>query len=107
MPYKDKEIRKKFFEDYYQSNKLEFKNRWLKNLYGLSIETYNKLLEEQDFCCALCERHISTFKKPLFVDHDHVSNRVRGLLCLGCNAGLGMLGDNIEGLQKAIKYLEK
>lgn len=43
--------------------------------------------------------------KPLHVDHDHVTDTVRGLLCRTCNLGLGMLGDSIEKLQLAMDYL--
>jgi hypothetical protein len=30
---------------------------------------------------------------------------VRGLLCSACNTGIGLLGDNVEGLQRAMNYL--
>jgi hypothetical protein len=39
------------------------------------------------------------------IDHDHNTGIVRGLLCHACNVGLGHFSDNIELLQKAIKYL--
>ena len=40
------------------------------------------------------------------VDHDHLTNEFRGLLCNGCNKGLGLFRDNIQSLNNAIKYLE-
>lgn len=40
------------------------------------------------------------------VDHDHETNRFRGVIHFGCNAALGMLGDNIEGLSLALSYLK-
>lgn len=43
----------------------------------------------------------------LSVDHNHKSNKIRGLLCLNCNAGLGNFRDNITLLKKAISYLEE
>lgn len=45
-------------------------------------------------------------KKPQ-VDHDHNTNKIRGLLCSRCNMGLGFFDDSIEGLTKAINYLKK
>ena len=51
--------------------------------------------------CSLCERPMVN---PNF-DHDPVSGKFRGWICSDCNTGLGKLGDNIEGLQKAIDYL--
>lgn len=43
----------------------------------------------------------------LSVDHNHKTGAVRGLLCNGCNMGLGRFEDNIEWLQNAIDYLIK
>jgi hypothetical protein len=40
------------------------------------------------------------------LDHDHDTNEIRGWLCDQCNTGIGKLGDNIEGLEKALKYLK-
>ena len=39
------------------------------------------------------------------LDHDHLTNKFRGWLCHKCNSGIGHLGDNIEGLEKALTYL--
>lgn len=39
------------------------------------------------------------------LDHDHSNNTFRGWICDSCNIGIGKLGDNIDGVQKAIKYL--
>jgi hypothetical protein len=41
------------------------------------------------------------------VDHCHETGKIRGLLCHSCNTGIGKLGDNLEGLQKAVSYLER
>lgn len=66
--------------------RLKQRNRHLKK-YGLTQEMYLNLLNQQNGCCALC------FRKPdeniLHVDHDHVTLRVRGLLCHQCNWYLG------------------
>jgi hypothetical protein len=40
------------------------------------------------------------------LDHDHETGRARGFLCGRCNKGLGLLGDNIEGLERALAYLK-
>ena len=91
---------------YYKENKDRFRNSNYKRTYGISLDDYNSILTKQNFKCVLCGRHTSEVSRGLHVDHCHETGKVRGLLCLGCNAGLGMLGDNVEGLEKAIKYLK-
>lgn len=80
---------------------------WLKSTYGITIEDYDHMLEEQNNCCAICYTHVSTQIKNLHVDHCHTSGEVRGLLCSKCNTGLGMYNDDVEILKSAIRYLEK
>lgn len=43
----------------------------------------------------------------LCIDHCHNSLEFRGWICAPCNRGIGQLGDNIEGIKKALTYLEK
>lgn len=42
----------------------------------------------------------------LHVDHNHVTGKFRGWLCSNCNTGIGKLGDNIDGIKAALRYLE-
>ncbi len=59
-------------------------------------------------CCDLCGIHFSKVKpKDIHLDHCHATETFRGWLCKSCNVGLGMLGDNTEGLQRAMDYLER
>jgi hypothetical protein len=67
------------------------------NLYGLSAEEYADIKNHICACCGL---------KPAAVpDHCHVTGVLRGFLCQGCNVGIGHLGDNEEGLLRALRYL--
>ena len=43
----------------------------------------------------------------LFIDHNHTTGIFRGWLCHKCNSGIGLLGDQLEGVEKAIKYLRR
>ena len=61
-----------------------------------------KKLKLQKSNCEICG---ST--ENLVVDHNHKTNVVRGRLCNHCNRGLGHFLDNIDILEKAIKYLKK
>ena len=78
----------------------------LKFRYGITIEEYDRILELQNFCCAICNTHGDDLTKRLVVDHCHETNNVRGLLCPSCNRGLGLLKDSEDILESAIKYLE-
>ena len=58
-------------------------------MHGISNDTYNEMFINQKGKCAICGKLQSEFNYPLFVDHDHKTGKVRGLLCAGCNTGLG------------------
>jgi hypothetical protein len=73
-------------------------NRILKT-YALDRDEYFKSLEKG---CMIC----GSFSR-LCVDHDHDTNEYRGILCHKCNTGIGMLGDTIEGIEKAYEYLNR
>jgi len=91
----------------YDLYSLEYKrDRYLEKQYGISLDDFNFKLEEQNFCCAICNRHQSEFKKNLNVDHCHTTGKIRGLLCGKCNKGLGQLFDNISNINNAIQYLK-
>ena len=83
------------------------KNKRLREKYGISLEDYNKMFANQNGCCAICGRHQSQLPQPLFVDHNHSTEKVRGLLCCRCNHLLGNSLDNPEILLIAIEYLIK
>lgn len=71
---------------------------------------YEQRLREQRSKCAICKRakkDCGTGKgKGLVPDHNHATNKPRGLLCSACNKALGFFGDDVESLQAAIKYLK-
>lgn len=85
------------------SGKRSRKSARYKCLYGITLRQHKLMYADQNGCCALCSILVSY--GDMKTDHNHVTDKVRGLLCNKCNAGLGMLGDNIEGLQAALKYL--
>jgi hypothetical protein len=91
----------------YHANKSEYRWRMVKIKYGITEQDFNEMLEEQKFSCALCEKPFTSMKNnDLHIDHCHETNKVRGLLCMKCNVGLGMLGDNEEGLLRALSYVK-
>lgn len=107
-----KEIRLKRNREWKKQNPERVKlNRWKNNLrvYGLTIEEYEAIKEEQNGLCAICKNPPSG-KGPygkLHVDHNHTTGEIRGLLCSPCNKAIGIFKENINYLESAIKYLEK
>lgn len=82
-----------------------FKDRMLRRRYGITLESYEYLLKQQQGKCAICEDDDNG--RALAVDHDHNTGKVRGLLCTNCNNGLGRFKDNPERLRAATLYLER
>lgn len=74
-------------------------------LKGLSEVKLQRMLEEQEGLCKICQRP-QIGRKRLAIDHCHETRKVRGLLCTKCNVGLGMFGDSVERLRRAISYLK-
>ena len=100
-----------YMKEWYAKNKEKHKARVYSNprqassirrpkRYGLTQADVDVMLSKFDGLCHLCKK-----KPAVCIDHCHKTNVVRGLLCHGCNSGLGKLGDSIEGLQRAIDYL--
>jgi hypothetical protein len=56
--------------------------------------------------CDLCGKK-PPHNKKIVLDHCHDTNQFRGWICDPCNVGLGNLGDNLDGLYKAIEYLQR
>ena len=75
----------------------------------MSLEDFDQMLEEQGGVCAICsESRWDAARNPEqpSVDHDHVTGKVRGLLCKHCNLILGYARDEAVILAKAIEYLD-
>jgi dCMP deaminase len=76
----------------------------LQDSYGLTQESYTRLLDVQGGVCAICKRKPEE-GQHLPVDHDHATGRVRGLLCHQCNRAIGQLQDDLKNLRAAASYL--
>lgn len=75
--------------------------------YGITLDQYDEMAEEQDHKCALCGMPETTSNKErLCIDHDHDTGRVRRLLCSNCNRALGLLRDDSVLLRAAAAYIE-
>ena len=93
-------------------NKKTIQNKQRINAYGISTEEYELIRKKQDGRCKICKDRRERLKRngktlSLSIDHDHNTGRVRGLLCYKCNLGLGVFGDKVTYLLRAICYLLK
>ena len=125
--YNAKDLCKRCYQDnYYDENKKKvnaYNKRWkkknpkkvkkskrkvyLKSKYNITLKQYKKLLKMQNYKCAIkkCKNKYSVGYN-LKVDHDHKTNKIRGLLCNNCNLRLGHFQDNYKLLQSACEYLK-
>ena len=87
----------------------------LKQKFGITIDQYQELFAAQKGKCAVCgklQKHNKPYKKNgtiawLCVDHNHETNKIRGLLCDRCNRAIGLFGDSTDLLFKALVYLKQ
>lgn len=105
---KTAEFGKLWYEKHRDSCLLKMRNTTLLRKYGITEEDYQIILKSQNYCCAICKspdpgRADKNFK----VDHNHITKKVRGLLCNNCNAGLGFFSDRFDLLVEAGVYLMK
>lgn len=77
----------------------------LKRKFQITLEQYDQMFEKQHGVCKICNK-INTNGERLAVDHNHITGKIRGLLCSRCNNGLGCFRDDIDLILKAGIYLE-
>ena len=115
------EQKKKYHADHLIEENFKSKEWYFKNLekskiasrkfklkkFGITLQDYEDLLTFQASGCTICGKTITENGRLFAIDHDHKTGKVRGLLCSTCNVALGLMKDNPELLNKAIKYLSK
>lgn len=75
--------------------------------FGITQEKYEEMLASQNRVCAICGKNPEIEgRNHLYVDHDHSTGAVRGLLCHYCNMALGKFKDSIPLLREAHAYLK-
>lgn len=95
---------------YEAENKLKRQLAKIKYRYGITEEDIDAMFIRQNGKCGICQKFIKRSgnkDESINIDHDHVTNIVRGLLCRSCNTLLGYARDDIKVLQNAVNYLEQ
>ena len=95
--------------------KKEF-NKWrdIQKKYGMSKDEWFWMYKEQGRECGMCSRELSINRNgsdpnslSACIDHDHETNKIRGMLCNRCNVLLGFADDDVNLLQLGIIYLNE
>jgi Recombination endonuclease VII len=83
------------------------RDRWLRARYGISWAEYQEILKAQGGKCAVdtCTEPPGGRGGTYHVDHDHITGKVRGLLCSNCNRALGLLRDLAERVEGLARYI--
>jgi hypothetical protein len=91
-------VREYALEYYYRMNKRTWRR-------GITLKGFDELLAKQNNLCAGCGVELVP-GRGTHIDHDHKRNKIRGILCQGCNQALGNVKDNVETLKSLVRYLE-
>ena len=70
--------------------------------YGTTYDVIESMLADQNFCCAVCKDPLGKIRH---IDHCHSTGAVRGILCHGCNVGIGHFRNDPNYLRAAADYL--
>ena len=116
--YMNKRTRDGFFHECKSCIRQRRRESHLKRAYGMTQQEHDRLLLSQHGQCAICggkgkivmaetrwRKALRVNSQGLYIDHDHKTGQVRGLLCPHCNTALGHFQDNPDLLMAAFAYL--
>lgn len=89
---------------HYASNKEYYALRYRSRVYNLSPEQLTEMQIRAGGKCSICGKYVGS---KLVIDHDHMTGKVRGMICTACNFALGWVGDNQKILANMITYLKR
>ncbi len=75
----------------------------IKAAYGMTPEDYYAMFDKQKGSCGICKKEVNG--KRMCIDHDHVTGKIRELICDRCNKAIGLCEDNRELLRRMISYI--
>lgn len=116
MSYKDKALRRAYRRAWAKRNRPRLREYERARKVGVRPDDIERIRRSQGNTCALCGKLLPSLAERLataiirnveHIDHDHETGRIRGILCGGCNTALGKLGDNADGLSRALAYVSE
>lgn len=102
--YKRRESDNQYLKNWREENKKTVRRNWLKR-YGVTPEWYEKKFDEQNGKCAICGTTDARRRGFFCIDHRHNDGKVRGLLCIRCNAFVSGFDDGL--VDSTLQYLAK
>lgn len=78
--------------------------------YGINLRNLRDLLRDCANTCPICRTGIADLGRSgeaAHVDHCHETGKLRGVLCSKCNRALGLMGDSVDNLKRAVQYLKR
>lgn len=99
----NKERERKKRRDNYHKNRDRYLAKEKKRKYKNYHAHFDGFILSQNGRCRICFRELQSPQ----LDHDHITGKIRGLLCRTCNLGLGHFFDSVELLENAVKYLKE
>lgn len=108
-------VKRQYYKDNIEKERLRNKNyhkrypyRFYKKCYGITIEQKKEMILKQNYKCLSCGTDLKLLKdKKVHIDHDHTTNKIRGILCSNCNTALGLLNENFDNAIKLSEYIRK
>ncbi len=93
--------------EYENYDRKRHRKRNYKHNYNMTINDYDNMFNKQDGRCAICGSGNSNRKssEKFYVDHNHETGKIRGLLCHNCNSALGHIKDDTRILQNMLHYI--
>lgn len=105
--YDNRDTKLEYHREWYKQNKKLVKDSYNLKVYKLTSEKYNQILKQQKNRCAVCNIKFSKLSSKLIhIDHNHKTDKVRGLLCHKCNLALGLLCEDIKIIESLLRYME-
>ena len=107
------EDRNAYMREWSRRNTRRVKGHDLKRRFGIRIEDFERMLEEQGGLCAICAQEETALRpggmtaRDLAVDHCHKTGKVRGLVCSSCNLLIGKYEANPDLLESLVAYMHR
>ena len=101
----NRDIQNRYHRKRYTYNPEWYQSKNLEQLYGITLDEYNVMLEEQGGVCYICKHEPG--ERRLAVDHNHETGNNRKLLCSKCNTALGLVNEDVNIMKQMINYIEE